>query len=67
MFVVLISRHFWDDEFTTQFEFITEAFDTDHARVKARLKYSPEYLPWIMYGENFGRLAAHFTGKIYKR
>ncbi len=58
MYVVLISRHRYEDKFTTQIKFFTPAMDVPAARIEARLLYLPYYRP-----EHDG-LVAYFTGQI---
>ena len=61
-YVVLISRHFYDDTFTTQFGFYTWSDSRDMARSDARNAYPPIYFIHPIYD----RLVSYFTGEITK-
>lgn len=63
MYLVLISRHFYDDDFTTQFRYNCNSDSIGGARVLARTIF-----PSIYYiHPEVNRLVAYFTGAIYGR
>lgn len=59
-YLVLISRHFYEDNFTTQFAVDTIGSDIGSARNLVRLFYPMEY----RRDDNLQRLVAYFTGAI---
>lgn len=59
-YVVLISRHFYDDSFTTQFRYRTFGDSVDHARNIARIDFPSIYFIHPIYN----RLVAYFTGIV---
>ena len=64
-FVVLVSRHKWEDRFTTQLAVCVRAFAIDIAREIVRTKYPPLYIRFYEAGKYLGRLA-HFTGEVIR-
>jgi len=67
MFIVLVSRHFDGDEFTTQFKHIINAKGRLDARRMTVMFFPQEYVPWWEWDKDHGRMVAHFTGEIYER
>jgi hypothetical protein len=68
MYIVLVSRHFIDDEFTTQFSVETNANTKMEARYNVRILYPPFYM-WFVpenASEPIG-YCAHFTGEIWRK
>ena len=59
-FLVLVTRHFYCDEHTTQLNVYTKAEDKGLARTNVQRKYPSDYRP-----SNQG-LVAFFTGEIYQ-
>ena len=63
-FLVLVSRHFWDDKHTTQLTIPTYAEDRDGARATVVVLYPPIYMRFWEQGKYIG-ICAHYSGEIF--
>jgi hypothetical protein len=65
MWLVLVTRHFWDDKFTTQFSVKSNQKTKEEARDIVRLFYPSTYMWFIPENaSNTIGFCAHFTGEI---
>jgi hypothetical protein len=64
-FIVLVTRHKWEDTFTTQLTEYVESRTRITARALVRAMYPQEYVKFYENGVLIGDKVAHFTGAIY--
>ncbi len=63
-FIVLVSKHRWQDKFTTQLDVFVESEDKDSARAIVRIEYPAVYIRYYDNGKYIGKIA-YFTGEIH--
>jgi hypothetical protein len=63
LFRVLVSRHKYEDEYTTQLPVFAMTDDRSIAIMTVREYYPPEYIKFYEDGVYLG-IVAHFTGEV---